>query len=267
MSGDLDGKEPGGLEGLFQGALVPLSKNLPSDPDRLVQEIQMLNQFDTAINGIIHFERGRRLNELWPSLQGPEYSTFTEFIAKKFPEMHREDAYAEMRFAREAKNLPNFRGLANMRGGWRKIKLMMQEGSPEDLDVFDQTGEFQGISVDDKDSEELKRELKKAKKENQELTEETQELKDKVSDLETQLQTAGSPIDRAVAQIKAADKKVLEGLGMLAKVPREVMVDSKIVRDLLFGLVGLAYRVLENLETEASTAIAAAEARRQADED
>ena len=242
------------MEGLT-GALTVIAQenNLPFDAQRLQREIRMVSGMEQVVTSILHFERGRRLNEMWPRLQGPECRTFTAFMEQWFPEIHRQNAYVDMKFARMAANLPNFRGLANMKGGWGKVELLMQfNPTPEEMQEFEELGTFRGIDVVKETRESVKKELKQTKRANEALSQENEDLRRQVKGLEAEVGAGETASDKALKQILGANDRLFDGIRLLNKVDMAALTADQTVRGQMIGVCEHVIYMLEGLRTDAT---------------
>ena len=177
-----------------------------------------------------------------------------------------------MRFARQASVLPNFKAFCEGGGNWSKGLTMLQACSGEELEEFEETGALRGYKPDEIERmsvRQLQRALRRALEEKgkavlnatDKVLGENVALREKVEGLEAELQRAGSPLDQALALIKAAENQVLDGIAKLARVPEEVLRREKVVQDMILGMLALGLRALANLETRALVAMAERQVR------
>ena len=249
MSGiDQETKEQ--MEIIMGKALVPLSGNdvEPFDPFRLQQEVVMIDRMHKVLTSILNFERGRRLNMMWDNLRGPECPTFTDFMGRWFPWMSKRSGFEYMRFARLAEDMPNFRGLADSKGGWKKVQAMLDIATPEELEEFERTGEIRGVKkkdIEEAGAAELKKQLRTALSEAGKLEGENLELKEEVAALKVRL---NMNLENSVKVVHGATKKCSDALATLAGIPEEILVQERGLRDLVLGVCGTITRVVAGVE-------------------
>lgn len=238
------------MEIIMGKELVPLTENdaAPFDPFRLQREVSMIDRMHKVLTSILNFERGRRLNLMWDNLRGPECPTFTDFMGRWFPEMSKRAAYEYMRFARLSEDLPNFRGLADSKGGWKKVQAMLDIATPEELEEFERTGEIRGVKkkdVEEANWPELKRQLKAALTEASKLEGENEDLKEEIAALKVRL---NMDLEESVKVVHGVTKKCSDALATLASIPEEVLVKERGLRDLIMGACGTITRVVMGIE-------------------
>lgn len=244
------------LEAIVPGILAPLSGKLEFNPQRLQQEILMLNRLKKVLVSIIHFERGRRYNLMWENLQGPECPTFKDFLAQWFPEADRREVYRDMKFAVMAAELPNFRGLADGKGGWGKIEMLQDELSPEEVKELDETGNVRGLAlkqIAENKTADVRKALKEALKTNEDLSQENAKLKEKVEVLEVAV--TEPDVQAAFKLIRAAENKFMEGAALLRKITPELLEREETVRNLAFASAGMLGRLTTQMEWNAQEAL------------
>ena len=235
-------------------ALVPFSDNLPYSAERLAQEVMMIYR----MRAVMKYEAGRRLIVMWER-ERENVRTFGQFINKFFPDVPRQRAYEDMRYARLAADCPLFRNFAEAKGNWSKALALMEVVGPEELAEFEVKEEILGISRDDLDRmsvRELKKCIRKLKGDKEKaVTEATAELRLKVADLEEKvevLEAAQLEPDLAEAQklLRRADKLIHEGLQIIRKVDWKVMASDWTVRLDALQKLHLVERLVSNIEQE-----------------
>ena len=149
---------------------------------------------------------------------------------------------------------------------------VLQICSEVEIEEADTTGEVRGYTMDKlsrMSSRTMQKALLKAEeakkkavaKATGEVLDDNAALREKVDGLEAELQRAGSPLDQALALIKAAENQVLGGIAKLARIPEEVLAREKVAQDMILGMLGLGLRALANLETRALVAMAERQVR------
>lgn len=251
-----DEERQDGLVGIVPGMLAPLSGKLEFNPQRLQEEILMLNRLKKVLTSIIHFERGRRYNLMWETLQGPECPTFKAFLAQYFPEADRREVYRDMKFAVMAAELPNFRGLADCKGGWGKVEMLQDELSPEEVQELDETGNVRGLAlkqIAENKTADVRKALKEALKTNADLSQENAKLKEKVEVLEVAV--TEPDVQAAFKIIRSAENKFMEGAALLRKITPELLEREETVRNLVFASSGMLGRLTTQMEYTAQEAL------------
>ncbi|MBM4302549.1 MAG: hypothetical protein FJ121_13685 [Deltaproteobacteria bacterium] len=244
------------LGAMVPGMLAPLSGKLEYNPQRLQQEIEMLDRLEGVLISVIHFERGRRYNLMWETEQGPECPTFKNFLSQRFPDKDRREVYRDMKFALLAADLPNFRGLADCKGGWRKVRALMDNLSPEEIKELDETGDVRGLTVrqiEEGKSADVRKALKEALKTNEDLSQENAKLKEKVEVLEVAV--TEPDVQAAFKIIREAEKKFMEGAALLRKITPELLEREETVRNLVFASSGMLGRLTTQMEYTAQDAL------------
>jgi len=242
--------------------LAEFAAGRPYDEARVIERTQA--GFTQGVHGFYLAGLGLNLIHKHENVQ-----TFAQIIEQHFPGISLRTAYGYMRFAKAASALPNFKQFALASGGYSKALTMLEVCSGEEVQEFETTGDVLGYTAEDlrlMSARQMRQALLRAReKEKASVRRETAkaageiaELRDQVRDLAAQV-PGETPVDAAMALIRRAEEKVLDGLRMLGNVERRTIATSQVVRDAIYGLSGLAYRVLENLSTEISELAAAAE--------
>ena len=253
-----------GADRALEKELKAFNEGLPYHRDRVIERTQ--DAFKKGVLAFYDVGRGMIL------LHENEPQTFAEIVGQYFPGISMRAAENYMRFARQAAVLPNFKAFCESGGNWSKGLTMLQACSGEELAEFEETGSLRGYKPDEIERlsvRQLQRALRRALEEKgkavdratEKLQTENRDLKEKTAGLEAELERADTPLDNALALIKAAENQVLHGLAKLAKIPEEVLAREKLVQDMVLGLLALALRTLENLETRALVAMAERQVR------
>ena len=244
--------------------LKALNEGLPYDRDRIIERTQ--GAFKRGALAFYDVGRGLIL------LHDNEGHPFIHILEQYFPGISMSAAKNYMRFARQAAVLPNFKAFCESGGNWSKGLTMLQACSGEELAEFEETGSLRRYKPDEIERmsvRQLQRALRRALEEKgkavdratEKLKEQNLLLNEQVEGLEAELQRAGSPLDQALALIKAAENQVLGGIAKLARVPEEVLAREKVVQDMILGMLALGLRALANLETRALVAMAVRQVR------
>ena len=246
-----DERQEMNLGAMVPGMLAPLSGKLEYNPQRLQQEIEMLDRLEGVLISVIHFERGRRYNLMWETEQGPECPTFKDFLSQRFPDKDRREVYRDMKFALLAADLPNFRGLADCKGGWRKVRALMDNLSAEEIKELDETGNVRGLTVrqiEESKSADVKKVLKETLKTNEDLSQKNAALKEKVDELTTAL--AAPDLEAAKKLIRAAGTKIYDALEMLRKVDWDLVSRDWTLRLAVLQKTNHIGNVVQTIEAE-----------------
>jgi hypothetical protein len=246
--------------------LAEFAAGRPYDEARVIERTQA--GFTQGVHGFYLAGLGLNLIHRHESVQ-----TFGQILEEHFPGISRAGAYAYMKFARAASALPNFKQFALASGGYSKALTMLEVCSGEEVQEFEASGEVLGYTADNlrlMSARQMRQALLRAReKEKASVRRETAkaageiaELRDQVRDLAAQV-PGETPVDAAMALIKRAEEKVLDGFRLLAKVERQTLVDSPVARDAMFSCIDMGLRVLQNLEADTSLTIAEAAAREE----
>jgi len=238
--------------------------NLPDDQSLLIGWTQ--DRFADGAKSF--FLAGLGLLKLhWRAASG--LKTFSVIIEQNFPGFTERTAFNYMAYARAVLDHPAFEAFQKERSGYSKALTALCICCEGDLQEADETGELYGYTMQglakmsvrtmrkallrarEKEAASVRRETAKA-------AGEIAELRDQVRDLTAQMPPT-TPVDAALALIKCAEGKLLDGLGMLGNVERRTIATSQVVRDAILGLSALLYRVLENLRVEIGEAAEAGE--------
>lgn len=230
-------------------ALIPFTDNLPYDRERIIQEAKFCLEVEVKAR----FEVGKRLLLL---RENEDVRTFGQLLEEHLPGLSRQRAYEYILFAKRAAHLPQFRTWASGRNNWSKALALMETVSEEELREFEE-GSVLGTPVDEIDRmsvRELKARLRKQQEQHQKemaralepLRQEIESFKEEVKLLKAEKEK--TDLDAAIERMKAADKKILEGMKLLASIPRELIAQEPVLRDRLLGVTGMVLRVVENFE-------------------
>jgi len=253
-----------GADRALEKELKAFNEGLPYNRDRVIERTQ--DAFKKGVMAFYDVGRGMIL------LHDNEVQTFALILEQYFPGISRRAAFNYMLFARQAAVLPNFKAFCEGGGNWSKGLTMLQACSGEEMEEFEETGALRGYKPDEIERmsvRQLQRALRRALEEKgkavdratEKLKEQNLLLNEQVEGLEAELQRAGSPLDQALALIKAAENQVLGGIRQLARIPEEVLRREKVVQDMILGMLGLGLRALANLETRALVAMAERQVR------
>jgi hypothetical protein len=237
----------------LEKALRAFSGGLPYQRERIIEMTQ-----EACKRGLLaYYDMGRGLLLMQ---QHEDVQTLGHILEQNFPGMSRSAAYNYMLFAKTAAKLPNFKAFCEERGGWSKGLTMLTACTEEELAEFEAGGDLRGYKPDEIEMmsvRQLQKALRKADDDKikavetatHKLESEKAALEGEVADLKVQLEEADSPGDKALGLIKAAEKKLMEGLAFLQKIPLGVVEQEELVWHTLIGCLGLISRPLENLET------------------
>jgi hypothetical protein len=238
---------------------------LPYDRDRIIERGQ--DGFEEGVRGF--FKGGMALLILEKYEDG---AALRRILNDKFPGISRSSANRYIKVARAMAEFPNFGDFVRERGGYSKGLTLLESCTPEELAEFEENGNILDYAPDQVDKM-SHRQLKKAilrarekaeadkRKATAHLSKEIAELREENLDLKAQVGAGETEADKAIKRIQGANDKILAGLGLLNKVERSLLVESAIIRDAIYGVIGLTYRALGNLETAVDTAIAEEAAR------
>lgn len=240
--------------------LAEFAGGRPYDEARVIERTQA--GFTQGVHGFYLAGLGLNL------IHRHRLQTFAQIIEQNFPGISIRAAYYYMKFARAASALPNFKQFALASGGYSKALTMLEVCSGEEVQEFEATGAALGYSAEDlrlMSARQMRQALLRAREKEKasvrrataQAAGELAELRDQVRDLTAQA-PAETEADRALALIKAAEAKILEGFRLLAKVPRQVLQENELVRDLLLKKLEGLRGILLNQQTQAIAAVAEA---------
>jgi len=205
---------------------------------------------------MLRFEIGRRLIVMWER-EREVVRTFGHFVSLYFPDVPKQRAYEDMKFAVKASKSPLFKQFAEGKGNFAKALALMESVEDEELEQFESTGEILGLTVDALDRlsvRELKARIKKLEADKKEAV---IAAVDKVLQDNTKLMEENEALKAALAEpevqaafkiIRAAEAKVLEGAQLLRKIPQEIMAKDATVRNVALASCDMMNRIVEQLE-------------------